>query len=871
MGFWQFAKKAAPTTTRGGVSFDLLHKQECNACPLNKAMGLRHPHMEPSGSDRPTVYMLGGAPGKADDQRGTPFSNKASRVLKMRIPDGWSEHIRWNNCIRTKPPSVGQQGTRAPTQVELECCRPSIVRDIEAARPRAIFGFGPVPLDWAIGQKRIANWCGRRIPVKIGNHTCWFFPMMDPDFVEKTRKFEPRSSDAYGSEIEFAFAKEMERAFESIDTLPDPIIHTEEMAFANTEIVTGGKSDDLELVRQFLKEAADEPWVGFDYETSRLRPYFEDSCILTIAVARPDLSLAFAYDHPEAEWSEEDRRELEVIVEDFIFNAKCRKVSHHLAFELEWSGFMFGRDCVQTGTWEDTVSQAYILDERSHTHSLDALVMQYFGLHFKMLSNLDRKRLAKVPLRDVLGYNAVDAKYHLLLFHEQDRRLADEALTEVYEAHLTRVPTLTLTTLKGIPIDQPTVLMFYEEYLAKRTAVEAKIKALPLVDEFYQQQGYEYRPAATADVTIVLRDMLKVSMRDAGAKTKDAEKDTTREAVLNGVKHPIARLTVAWRKHNKNISTYIDPVRIGSLECVLMPDGLAHPNLSTTTVRTWRTSSDDPNIQNWPKRVEENKRLRKQVKPKKGQKVVSFDFGQIQARNVAMESRDPALVKFMFDRFDIHGKWTWRIAEVHPQWVPGGLRGLDDEDTYTSKRNSTKNEFVFPLFFGAVPWSIARYLKIPQEAAEQLSEEFWDEFPDIHKWQGRIFDEYRSTGYVTGLSGFRRRAPISPNQLINAPIQADEALIVCNAMTRLSRLDNDKLQASMEIHDDLTFIWEERDIDTLAPVVIEEMLRIEFDWINVPLVVEMAVGDDWYSMKKVGVYASDTWNKVWNQEHGAQK
>ncbi len=73
-----------------------------------------------------------------------------------------------------------------------------------------------------------------------------------------------------------------------------------------------------------------------------------------------------------------------------------------------------------------------------------------------------------------------------------------------------------------------------------------------------------------------------------------------------------------------------------------------------------------------------------------------------------------------------------------------------------------------------------------------------------NSWQHK---NYQCTGYVTGLSGFRRRAPFGLNELINVPIQADEGCMVLDAMSRLSELGDPRFQAALEIHDDLTFIW----------------------------------------------------------------
>jgi DNA polymerase I-like protein with 3'-5' exonuclease and polymerase domains len=96
--------------------------------------------------------------------------------------------------------------------------------------------------------------------------------------------------------------------------------------------------------------------------------------------------------------------------------------------------------------------------------------------------------------------------------------------------------------------------------------------------------------------------------------------------------------------------------------------------------------------------------------------------------------------------------------------------------------------------------------------------------------------------------------------MINAPIQADESVIVCDAMARLSELRNERFQPNMMIHDDLTFIWPVNEIDKNAEVVIDHMIHTPFEWAQVvPIVVEMSVGSDWANQKAVGEFSSDKW------------
>ena len=845
MGFLG-ATTSSKLRTRGNkeLSADLIERLgqgSCALCPRNHDSSLQHPKMEAHGTTKPWAYILGEAPGAEEDARGRPFVGKAGRTLRLRIPDGWKDRIRWNNVIQCRPPE-----NREPLPVEVACCRRRIVRDIEKTRPRAILGMGNVPLQWMIDQTGITKWSGRRIPVQIGSHRCWFYPMLHPSYVMRSRKFTPSDPSDYGSEIEFTFALDMRRALEEIEAgLPDPIIHTSEQARENVQCITGERSTDLNEVLRFIGRMRNEKLVGLDYETNCVRPYEEGAKILTIAISGREETLAFALDHKGAAWTAAQRDQIWEAYSRFLLRApQVRKVVHQLGFELEWTGYFFGRRTLRAGAWGCSVVQAYTLDERMKMGAPDALsleflCLQYFGINVKELSDLDRAKLDDTPVGEVLQYNGIDARYHRHVYKVQAQRLVDEGLDKVYYRLLARVPTLVLTQLKGVPVDQKEVQKFYDEYMAEIAKAEAAIEKLDVIEKYNQLTNKRFRVSSNQDVLKLCRLVLRKPVESAD------------ETELKKIKHKVIGLILKYRKASKNLSTYVLPLRTGSKH--LFPDKLLHPLLSTTRTRTSRTSSEDPNSQNFPKRV--NKRVRSQVK-KAGWRVVSFDYGQIQARNVAMESKDPALVKAFWERYDIHTDWLDRIHKLYPQWI----KGERTKEINKEYRNKAKNEFVFPSFFGAQPKSISGYLGIPEHIAKKAHGQFWQMFPNIKDWHERILHNYRKYGYVTGLSGVRRRAPISPNELINAPIQADEAMIVIDAMNRLSCTQLIELQPNLEIHDDLTFLWRADEIEKWAPKVIDMMVHTPFKWAHcVPIVVEMSVGTDWSNQKEIGVYASDTW------------
>jgi len=266
------------------------------------------------------------------------------------------------------------------------------------------------------------------------------------------------------------------------------------------------------------------------------------------------------------------------------------------------------------------------------------------------------------------------------------------------------------------------------------------------------------------------------------------------------------------------------------------------------------------------------KEVRSQIEAPPGHVIAAFDFGQIQARNVAQESDDTALVKSMWERHDIHSDWRERIFQLYPRWGAGIKRVSGDPKLLKEYRQQAKG-FVFASFFGAGGKKVAEHLGVPVDIGYRLHEEFRDAFPGVAAWHEQLHRFYAEHGYVTGLTGFRRHAPVAHTEIINTPIQSDEAAIVFDAMIRLAETQEPHFAPNMEIHDDLTFIWPKRKLDEYAEYVISAMLNCSLDWAHkVPIVCEMSVGQTWDKMETVGEYESDRWEdgRVYKQvKHGS--
>jgi DNA polymerase-1 len=290
---------------------------------------------------------------------------------------------------------------------------------------------------------------------------------------------------------------------------------------------------------------------------------------------------------------------------------------------------------------------------------------------------------------------------------------------------------------------------------------------------------------------------------------------------------------------------------------------------------TSRLSAEDPNVTNWPKR--KHREVRGMIRAPKGRWLVPVDYGQIQFRIVGMASGDENLVRHCWTGYDVHKHWATRCIKLYPKvqdWIVRDFgdtlatikakEGREyDEDAAILKtlRQEFKNRWVFPQLFGSTTHSCAIALHLPDDIADDLGEEFWDEFRGVKKWQEELVRFYEKHLYVETLGGFRRRGVMSINELINHPIQGTEAEIVQEAHMVLSeRADAEgdmELQPRINVHDDLTFEIADANLEKKIPIIATEMCRPRFDYINVPLIVEVSMGDRWDNTQEIKVFRSN--------------
>ena len=370
---------------------------------------------------------------------------------------------------------------------------------------------------------------------------------------------------------------------------------------------------------------------------------------------------------------------------------------------------------------------------------------------------------------------------------------------------------------------------------------QLELMARELEDKIYGYVGHDFNIHSPKQLGVILFEELSLP---APKKTKTGY--STSAEVLEKLRrfHPIIDDILEYRQVTKLKSTYVD-----GLIKLADENHRVHTTFKQTGTATGRLSSAEPNLQNIPIRTEMGRELRRYFIPKSGDYVfIDADYSQIELRLLAAISDDENMREAFCSGKDIHTSTASTVFGVAPEEVTLELR----------KRAKAVN---FGIVYGMGEFSLAEDLHISRYEAKEYIESYLASYPKIDQYLHDVKAQGRADGYVTTAFGRRRYIPelSAPNKMtqafgervaMNSPIQGTAADVMKIAMINVHRkLREAGIDAKLilQVHDEL-IIEAHRDVAERA----KEILQYEMEHaatFSVPLDVEVAIGDDWYSAK----------------------
>ena len=507
------------------------------------------------------------------------------------------------------------------------------------------------------------------------------------------------------------------------------------------------------------------------------------------------------------------------------------KIGHNIKYDM----LVLSQYGIETaGPFFDTMVASYVL-RADGRHGLDATAKEH--LRYKMVSyteltgsGKEQKMIREVPLEALSDYSCEDSDITFRLYEVFRPKLGSGSMAKLCEdVEFPLVPVLARMEQAGIAIDV--------EYLRDMSKImEGQLESL--TKDIHKLAGGPFNINSTQQLGEILFTTL--GLRTIKKTKTGFSTDVSVLEELRG-EHEIVEHLLEYRQLSKLKSTYVD-----ALPALINPKtGRVHTSYNQTIAATGRLSSSDPNLQNIPIRTEIGRSIRKGFIPgKKGNKILSADYSQIELRVMAHISGDEGLTEAFRNKEDVH---TTTAAKVF---------GVPVKDVTRDMRRKAK-EVNFGIMYGIGPFGLATRLEISQAEAKEIIARYFERFPKVKHYINETIETARVRGYVETMLGRRRYLPdlksgnqnIRSNaerQAINMPIQGSAADMIKAAMIRIDKtLLSKRLQTRMllQVHDELVFELakgEEPSIRAMVTKHMQEALKLD-----VPLEVEIGVGNNW--------------------------
>lgn len=422
------------------------------------------------------------------------------------------------------------------------------------------------------------------------------------------------------------------------------------------------------------------------------------------------------------------------------------------------------------------------------------------------------------------------------IYHFKDKfieELREEEMLDLYKnIELPLCYVLAKMEINGVKID----VSFLDEM-----GEMLKNKVATLEEEIYTLAGCQFNISSPKQLSEVL---FKKMLIPYPKKVKDDNYSTSKEILDKLVDdYPITEKILLYRTYTKLYSTYIV-----SLKDEIKSDGKIHTIFNQSLTRTGRLSSERPNLQNIPIRLEEGRLIRKGFIPSDDSIIVSSDYSQIELRVFAHMSNERNLIDAFVHDLDIHAKTASDIFNVPISEV-------------TSEMRRNAKAVNFGILYGISGFGLSEDLGINVGSAKRFIEKYLETFPGIKDYMNSLIKDAYRDGYVKTL--FKRKRFIdelkNKNYLIrssgerialNTPIQGTAADILKLAMLEIDKqidLHNLNTKMIIQVHDELVFDVPKCEVEEFIPILRDVMENIYK--LNVPLKVDIEYGNTWYEAK----------------------
>jgi DNA polymerase-1 len=423
----------------------------------------------------------------------------------------------------------------------------------------------------------------------------------------------------------------------------------------------------------------------------------------------------------------------------------------------------------------------------------------------------------------------------------------------------------------GIAIDTALLNYRIEELGRSKQQIEEELRGSAEYSRMRKRFGKKTNLSSVKQVAhllYVIEGHQPVSFTETGAPSVD-------EKSLSAIGSKFCKNFLKYRKIEKLTGTFLAGIKSETV------NGRMHPFFGLTIPRTFRSSSDSPNFQNFPVRDKwMSKMIRELFVAERGYHLLEIDYKAIEVCAAAWYHKDPAMLSYIEDPTkDMHRDMAAQCFMAEPDQVSKMMRYCG------------KNMFVFPQFYGDVYVNNASALweavekhdlqlndgtpvndhllsmgidrrgacSFDEEPTEgsfefhirQVERDFWQRrFKHYGQWKRDWWAKYQVECGMTTLTGFRIEGPLSRKDAINYPVQGVAfQCLLWSAIEITNYIRKNKMRSRIvgQIHDSIIVEVHESEIAEFAAVadyIMTVAIREHWQWIITNLVIECDITEE---------------------------
>lgn len=559
----------------------------------------------------------------------------------------------------------------------------------------------------------------------------------------------------------------------------------------------------------------------------------------------------------------------DLMIELFEPESGIKWLGHNIKFDLRFLRHQLGIHNVRVDY--DSLVADYVLDE-NRRHALKDLLSDNYGvpdyeagLVQKYLSSKNDD-YSKVPLPEMYHYVVYDVCYTMYLWRDLHRQLIAEGLFDqpfLYPLMASQEPFLEIE-LRGMLVDRNVLDGLSTGFRQRLDEMQAELERMC---------HKTFNPNSWMQVSEIMYGYYHMPKHKArgvsnAASTAKPIRDLIMHQYIEEGKTPATHepfkwidLYHQWKQIEKLRSSYVDNMYIQMDE-----NDRVHPDVLVYGTETGRPSVRNPALQTIPRPGTGSAagevwgvRIKRMFVAPAGYKIVQVDYSQAELRTAAAISGDPFLKGCYIDGRDIHGE----VAEAFfPGWTT-----MEDKFERKHLRDEFAKKSVFARLYLGTEYAIAGIFGIPPKQAVKYLRILDAKLGGLVQFEHEQFERMRTQGYVTTLTGRRRRMPLITRDNIedarkaaaNAPVQGMASDLTVMSLIEVWQWIKEQRKVDpryynvnllITVHDSILLEVPDELVHAVAAKVVAIMEEVGYRWMpQMTWKADADVGQNWGDLK----------------------